>query len=128
MLTVLVRQALLADGVSDPLGGATALSDAAIRHGTSDSKVTNLNAAFIVNENIARLQIPMDDIGSVEVFSAAKQIVQGHYQVSLLELAGIAHADKLLEVGLEVLHDDKDVVAHLWLLGGLIYLLVGSIN
>lgn len=128
LLTVLVRQSLLADGVSDPLRGSTALANAAIRHGTSDSKVTNFDAAFVVNENVAGLQISMDDIGCVEIFSTAKKIVHGHYQVSLLELAGIAHADKLLEVGLEVLHDNKDVVAHLRLLSTLIYLLVRSVN
>ena len=70
----------------------------------------------------------MDNVSCMEVFNTAKKIVSGHYQVSLLELAGISQANKLLEVGLEVLHDDKNVVTNLWLLGSFTNLLVRSIN
>lgn len=90
---VFLGQVLLADGVSYPLGAATSLANAAIWQATSDSIVANLDVAFVIDQNISRLEIPMDNISSMKIFDTTKQVVKSEDQVSFRELTVVAETD-----------------------------------
>ena len=72
---VFLGQVLLADGVSYPLGAATSLANAAIWQATSDSIVANLDVAFVIDQNISRLEIPMDNLPRVNIFNRPLNLI-----------------------------------------------------
>lgn len=70
----------------------------------------------------------MDDIGSMEVLDTAEKVVESHDQVTLLELTGVGEVYQLLQVRLEVLHDDEYVVTSLRCTSRVIDFFVRSVN
>jgi len=80
---------LLEQRVSDTLGVLASLADGALRHLTCQTKVTDHYLTILVDENVCRLDITMDDVGRMQEFEGAKWVICYNLQVLFLEAAGL---------------------------------------
>lgn len=83
------------DGLSNSFWASTSLADAAIRERAREAEVAQPYVALVVNQNVSRLEVAVDDVGRVKLFEGAKQVVEDDDEVVLFELTRVASLDKL---------------------------------
>ena len=81
------------------------------------TKVTDENPAIFVHQNVAWLDVPMNNTGRVDVLQTTYEIVKNGQHVALLVLNGVSDVQEVLERGLLVCHHNEQVTR--LLLGGL---------
>ena len=55
-------------------------------HTPGQAKITNLNRAVVVHQNVTRLQVPVDDLRLVQVVEPAQNVVDDGLDLSLLKV------------------------------------------
>ncbi|WVZ69484.1 hypothetical protein U9M48_018260, partial [Paspalum notatum var. saurae] len=73
----------------------------------SKAKITNLELAVAVSQNVLGLEVPVEDTCGVDVLHASEQLVEEELVVLGREV--VVGLDDLVEVGLHELEDDVDV-------------------
>lgn len=72
-------------------------------HTSCQSKVTNLYRAVIVHQNIAWLQITMDDFSLMQIIKSTENVIDDGLNLSLLQV--LSRLDQLLEVHITLAKD-----------------------
>ena len=65
-------------------------------HASSQAEVANLDRAVVVNQDVARLQVAVNDLCFVQVVQAAQDVVNNRLHLRLFEV--LARLDQLFEV------------------------------
>lgn len=72
-----------------------------------EAKVTDLQVAVLVDENVGRLQVPVDDASRVNILEAAENLVEEVLDELLLQWS---RREETVEVGAQELGDKVDVL------------------
>lgn len=73
---------------------------------TGKAKVADLEVAFLVDQEVGRLEVAVDDAAAVQVLDALEQLVE---QVGHVVVAQVVGADDGVQVGVHVLLDEVDL-------------------
>lgn len=73
-----------------------------------ESKVTNLQLAVTVDEQVARLEVAMDHVSRVDVLDAAEELVEEELDVQVAERLAASH--DLMEIRLHGFHVEVNLV------------------
>ena len=71
-----------------------------------EAKVADLEHAVGVDQKVSRLDVPMDDLGRVQVLNAPQNLVEEYFNVVLGQV--LRRDDDLVQVGLHELSDHVD--------------------
>mmetsp|Transcript_15177 Transcript_15177/g.23425 ORF Transcript_15177/g.23425 Transcript_15177/m.23425 type:complete len:235 (-) Transcript_15177:41-745(-) len=83
------------------------VDDGGIRHHARESEVANLHVTSGVDQEVARLQIAVDDVRRVQEVESAELVVEDGYDVLLFQLCFGSRVQELSEVSLHVLHHNE---------------------
>ena len=106
---VVFRGVILHYLVPNSLGVAASLPEKALREWSWDSKITYFHLRLLVNKNVLRLQVSVDNVGWVDKLKAAEEVVEDQDQVGLWEVAALAHGYERLKIGFDVFHHNENM-------------------
>ena len=89
---------------SDILGHVTGVLVGVNRKATGEAKVGNLELAVCVDEQVARFEVTVENVGRVDVLETTEDLVDERLEVSVGQ--GLARADDSREVALHELCDN----------------------
>ena len=72
-------------------------------NGPSETKVTDLDRAVLIDEDVSWLQVSMQNLWVVQVFNTKKQVV--HYFLNMIEFKVQRAFNKFFDVTLHIFHD-----------------------
>lgn len=75
-----------------------------------EPEVTKLSPTIIVNQNVGRLDVPMENVGGVQVVQRADNIVHYYLDVLLAEVELLVLRQHLAQVTLLTVHDNEEVL------------------
>lgn len=81
-----------------------------LRSLASQPKVAQLGPAIVVDEDVGWLDVPVHDVGRVQVVQRAEDVVHDDLDVLLAEVQGLVVTQQLPQVGLLVVHHNEDVL------------------
>lgn len=105
--------------VTYSLSVATAFSEAALRHGSREAEIAELNVAVLVHQDVRGLDVTVNDVGRVEELHGKQAVVQDYHHVVGVQLGLLFQVEQIFEISPKVLHDDENaqifvVLLRLW--------------
>ena len=105
------------EAVSQPLSVAAAFAGAALRQSARQPEVTNLDVALLINQNIGRLQVSMNNVLGMEEPHGAEQVVNYQIDVFWRHLKFSVLGEKAPQVCIHEFHHYENAAAGALYLG-----------